>query len=215
VHRYTLSSHQVITPGDVNLMTAGSGIAHSERTGQKERTHPHSLFGLQCWLGLPSAKEEIAPAFKHHNITELPFEESDGVSLRVVAGEIHTIKSPVNTVSDTLFVDVTLNAGSTFLIPNNTEERAVHIVSGNVMIGDLTYNTAHMLILQPGKPITIKAQDAARVIILGGATLDGPRHLWWNFVSSSKDRIEQAKQDWLDGKFGKIPGDEEEFIPLP
>ena len=215
LHRDNLGSAQVITPGDVNLMVAGSGIAHSERTGQDVRKHPHTLFGLQIWLALPGDKQEIDPSFHHHTVDSLPIVEADGITMRIVTGKFHGVKSAVNTVSDNVFVDVQMQPGSTLSFPAEAEERAIHIVSGNITVGKQSYQDAHMLILQPGHPITIRADDSARVILLGGAALDGPRHLWWNFVSTSKERIEQAKQDWLNGRFAKIPGDEEEFIPLP
>lgn len=214
-HRDNLGSHQVIIPGDVNFMTAGKGIAHSERTGQKERSLPHSLFGIQCWLGLPTANEEIDPDFKHIGIKNLPHETADGVTMRMIAGSMHGISSPLKTVSTTLFADITIASGSKFSVPADTEERAIHIVSGNITIDNLSYRTAQMLILQPGHSVTLEANNDARIVVLGGDTLDGPRHVWWNFVSSSKDRIEQAKQDWLENKFALIPGDDKEFIPLP
>lgn len=215
VHRDNLGSHQVITPGDVNLMTAGSGITHSERTSEQDRLHQHALFGLQCWLGLPKEKEEIDPAFLHHSMNELPYEQADGLTMRVVAGQLHGVKSPVKTVSETLFVDIMLEKGAQLSIPADTEERAIHVVTGNITIGEVTYCTAHMVVLKPGHVVNVTAQNSARIIVMGGASLDGPRYLWWNFVSSSKDRIEQAKQDWLNGKFAPIPGDNDEYIPLP
>ncbi|MDQ2994764.1 MAG: pirin family protein [Pseudomonadota bacterium] len=215
VHRDNLGNQQLITPGDVNLMVAGRGIAHSERTGSEERQHPHTLFGLQIWLGLPSDQQEIAPAFTHYSHNTLSLISAEGVTLRVVAGEFQGICSPVDPVADALLVDVELQPNATILYPALTEERAIHIVSGQISIGYKTYDTAHMLILEPGHPVVIKAVTIAKIILLGGATLDGPRYLWWNFVSTSKERIEQAKQDWINGRFAKIPGDDQEFIPLP
>jgi len=215
VHRDNLGSHQLITPGDVNLMVAGHGIAHSERTGMEERQHPHTLFGLQIWLGLPGDKQEMAPSFTHYPRDTLGLIDAEGVSLRVVAGHFQGIQSVVATVADALLVDVELQPGATISYPAITEERAIHIVTGQVSIGHDTYDTAHMLILKPGHPVTISAKTAAHIILLGGATLDGPRYLWWNFVSTSQERIEQAKQDWVNGRFKKIPGDDQEFIPLP
>lgn len=215
VHRDNLGSHQLITPGDVNLMVAGSGIAHSERTGSEERQHPHTLFGLQIWLGLPGDKQEIAPAFSHYSKDALPKFHAEGVTLRVVAGDFQGIHSTVNTIADALLVDIELAPKATITYPATTEERAIHVVSGTIVIGHNTYATAHMLILKPGQTVEVMAETAAHIVFLGGAALDGPRYLWWNFVSNSKERIEQAKQDWLNGRFAKIPGDDKEFIPLP
>ncbi len=215
VHRDNLGSHQLIAPGDVNLMIAGSGIAHSERTGSEERQHPHSLFGLQIWLGLPGDKQEIAPSFTHYTRDTLPAVDAEGIKLRLVAGHFQGLQSKVATVADALLVDVQLQPGATINYPATTEERAIHIVTGQISLGHNIYDSAHMLIIKPGHSVVIKAQTAAHIVLLGGAALDGPRYLWWNFVSTSKERIEQAKQDWVNGRFAKIPGDEKEFIPLP
>lgn len=214
-HRDTLGSHQIITPGAVNLMTAGRGIAHSERTPQLERSHPHQLFGLQCWLALPIAKEEMAPSFSHYDPSMIPAAKESGVQFSVAAGEFHGVKSPVNAQIDALFVECQLEVGAVVKIPATMEERAVHVLSGEVVIDGHQYTNARMLILKPGCDITVKAVSNAHIIILGGPALEAPRYLWWNFVASHKDRIEQAKLDWQAGKFGKIPGDDKEFIPLP
>jgi len=215
VHRDNLGSHQVIMPGDVNLMVAGCGIAHSERTSVDVRQHPHVLFGLQIWLALPHAKEEMVPSFAHYPRNELKKDEADGAQIHVVAGNFHGLGSNVETVSDAMLVDVQLKEGASVVFSKEYEERAVHLVSGEIQLYGKTYSTPQMLVLKPNHDVTIQADTDAKIILLGGAALDGPRHVWWNFVSSSKDRIEQAKQDWLAGRFAKIPGDEDEYIPLP
>lgn len=215
IHRDTLGSHQLITPGDVNLMTAGHGIAHSERSPQEDRLHSQDFFGIQCWLALPLNKEEMDPTFKHHDKSQLPFFDDKDVHLRLVAGEWMGIKSPVNTYNDALFVECKLKVNANYSIPSIVEERAIHILSGEIKVDKVSYGNTRMLILKPSQEINVTATIDAHFIILGGTPLEQPRHLWWNFVASSQERIEQAKQDWKEGKFGKIPGDDKEFIPLP
>lgn len=215
-HRDTLGSHQVIVPGDVNLMTAGRGIAHSERTPQTERLHPQHYMGLQCWLALPLNKEEMEPSFTHYDKSIIPaVNEEKEVNLRVIAGEWKGLSSPVNTQIDTLFVECTLQANSQMNVPVTTEERAIYILSGEIEVDKVHFSGTKMLVLKPGLEVNISARSDARLIILGGSALEEPRYLWWNFVSSSKDRIEQGKIDWKEGRFGKIPGDDKEYIPLP
>lgn len=215
VHRDTLGSHQLIVPGDVNLMTAGHGIAHSERSPQEDRLHDQDFFGIQCWLALPLDKEEMDPTFKHHDKGQLPFVDDKDVHLRLVAGEWMGMKSPVNTQNDALFVECELKAKANYYISATAEERAIHILSGEIKVDNVNYGNTRMLILKPSQEIKVTATTDAHFIILGGTPLEQPRHLWWNFVASSNERIEQAKQDWKEGKFGKIPGDDKEFIPLP
>ena len=215
-HRDTLGSHQVIVPGDVNLMTAGRGIAHSERTPQQERLHPQHLFGIQCWLALPLNKEEMSPSFTHYDKTILPAnEDSKEIHLKVVAGEWMGLKSPVITQNDALFVECKLKDKSELSIPATIEERAIYILSGELIIDNVSYSNDRMLIIKTGSEIKIRAATDANIIVLGGSALEEPRYLWWNFVASSKERIEQGKLDWTEGKFVKIPGDDKEFIPLP
>ena len=215
-HRDTLGSHQIIRPGDVNLMTAGNKIAHSERTPQIERQSEHSLFGIQCWLALPLDKEEMNPTFNHYDKTDIPTHSDDKTfSLRVVAGMWDGLKSPVITHNDALFIECNLITDADMIIPKTIEERAVYILSGEIMLNNIHYSNTKMLILEPGQEIRVTAITPAHFIILGGSSLNEPRYLWWNFAASSKDRIEQAKLDWKSGKFGKIPGDDTEFIPLP
>ncbi len=201
LHRDTLGSDQIIEPGAVNLMTAGCGIAHSERTPPVDRAEPSAFFGIQSWLALPLEKEEMMPTFTHYDKSSIPILKEDGVRLQVVTGEWCGVKSPVVTQTDALFVECHLAPSTTLIIPTTLEERAVHILNGTVTIDHKQYHTTNMLILQPGQEIKIQAETAVHLIILGGSPLTEPRYLWWNFVASSKERIEQAKLDWQSGKF--------------
>ena len=215
LHRDSLGTTVAIRPGEVNLMTAGRGIVHSERTAPELRARGSGLHGVQCWLGLPVAQEEAEPGFVHHSAGDLPMVHDTDKVVRVVAGMIHGRRSKLVTASETLFADASLEAGAALPVDPDCEERAIYVTGGEIEIAGGSFTAGCMLVLRPGDPITVKAVSNARVIILGGAPLDGPRHLWWNFVSSRKERIEQARADWADGRFPKIPGDEIEFIPLP
>ncbi len=214
MHRDSLGSVAAITPGAVNWMSAGRGIAHSERTAPDRRVAGEPLHGLQCWVALPAAAEEGAPAFVHHGADTLPVASHEGKSVRVVAGKFLGLTSPVVTGWDTLFADVTLAAGARLPLDADTEERAVYLVSGEVEIAGDRFAPGKLLVFKPGDRITVTAASPARLAVVGGAAMDGPRHIWWNFVSSRRDRIEQAKADWKAGRFDAIPG-ETEFIPLP
>lgn len=216
LHRDSLGSVQAIQPGDVNWMTAGSGIVHSEHTAPETRQHASSLAGLQCWVALPRAQEECAPDFRHTGAAELPVEEAEGVSVRVIAGSFFGRRSPVATLSDLFYVDVQLQPGARLGIPADYTERAIYVVEGSLDLGrDGVFGAGQLLVLKPGKPVTIAAGAAGvRAMLLGGEPMDGPRYLTWNFVSSSAERIEQAKEDWREQRFAKVP-DETEFIPLP
>ena len=196
-------------------MTAGSGIVHSERTGLDIRDNPSSLFGIQSWMALPLDKEETDPEFTHADKAELPEFSDAGLSGRVIIGEFQGLVSPVMSPWETLYVDLNLKAGSSIEIPNAIEERALYVIGGRLEIAGVSYDPQQMLVLKPGDQVIVKALDDIKVMLLGGAAMDGPRHIWWNFVSSSKDRIEQAKEDWQNRKFPIVPGDEDEFIPLP
>jgi redox-sensitive bicupin YhaK (pirin superfamily) len=220
MHRDTLGSVQKITPGDVNWMTAGRGIAHSERTGDDMRARGHRLHGIQSWVGLPQADEEASPAFHHFARDQLPERDDKGVTLRLIAGEAFGLTSPTKVFSPIFYADARFAPGGALHYAAEHEERAFFVVEGEVQTGgDLhgveVHGTGAMLMLDKGEEVTLYADAPTRVMLLGGAPLDGPRHIWWNFVSSSKDRIERAKQEWTDGKFGLIPGDDKEFIPLP
>jgi len=213
-HKDSLGYDERILPGDVNVMTAGSGIVHSERTGQDVRQKPSNLFGIQSWLALPKSHEEDAPAFMHTGKEALPEMEYDGMKARVIMGNLWGKSAPVRTHTDTLYLDVALEEGATFELPAETEERAVYALSGEVEIAGIRHAPNQLLVFRPGDQIVVKALSQVRMMVLGGEVMDGPRHIWWNFVSSDKDRIEQAKEDWRNGKFAKVTGDDE-FIPLP
>ncbi|MCW8409414.1 pirin family protein [Legionella sp. PATHC035] len=214
-HRDTLGSHQIIVPGEVNLMTAGRGIAHSERSPQQDRFYPQHFFGIQCWLALPINKEETNPSFTHYDKSVIPAHHDKRMHFRVIAGEWMGLKSSVMTQTDALFVVCKLEAHSEWIIPSTVEERAIHLLSGKIIIDKIIYNAPQMLVLKPGAELKVVADSEVHMIVLGGAALEERRYVWWNFVSSSRERIEQAKMDWKEGKFGKIPGDEKEFVPLP
>jgi len=214
-HRDSLGTEMVIAPGDVNLMTAGRGIVHSERTPEELRGAPMSVSGLQTWLALPDGKEEIAPVFANTSMARLPEIDAEGVSGRVVIGEFSGLRSPVATASDTLYADLRLAAGAAVKIPADAEERAIYTLEGEVSIAGDVFPAERLLVFKPGEEIVVSSERGAHFMLFGGASLGSQRYIWWNFVSSSKERIEQAKQEWKTGRFDIVPGDEEEFIPLP
>ncbi|BCM18175.1 pirin family protein [Mesorhizobium sp. J8] len=214
-HRDSLGTEMVIAPGDVNLMTAGRGIVHSERTPEELRGAPMSVSGLQTWLALPDGKEEIAPVFANTSVARLPQIDTGGVSGRVVIGEFSGLRSPVATASDTLYADLRLAAGASVQIPADAEERAIYTLEGEVSIAGDVFPAERLLVFKPGEEIVVSSERGAHFMLFGGASLGSQRYIWWNFVSSSKERIEQAKQEWKTGRFDIVPGDEEEFIPLP
>jgi redox-sensitive bicupin YhaK (pirin superfamily) len=215
MHRDSLGTAIAIRPGEVNWMTAGRGIVHSERTAAERRASGGNLHGLQCWLALPAAQEETDPAFAHHGVDEFPVVRDGDKAVRVVVGSLYGARSAVVTASETVFADATLRAGAALPIDAHHEERSVYVVDGEIDIGGNRFAPGQLLVFRPGDPVTVKAVTDALVMIVGGAAMDGPRHLWWNFVSSRKERIEQAKAEWAAGHFAKVPGDEIEFIPLP
>jgi redox-sensitive bicupin YhaK (pirin superfamily) len=215
-HRDSLASEQVIRPGDVNWMTAGRGIVHSERTPDNLRGHPLLMSGLQTWLALPDDKEEIDPAFAHTEKSEMPVIEDAGIRGRVVIGSFEGLKSPVKVFSDTLYADINIQPGAKFPFAAAHEERAVYVLSGEVVIAGDRFAADQLLVFRPGDPITLEAgSDGCHLMLFGGAALNSKRYIWWNFVSSSKERIEKAKEEWRTGRFDIVPGDEEEFVPLP
>lgn len=214
-HRDSLGTEMVIEPGDVNLMTAGRGIVHSERTPEELRGSPMAMSGLQTWIALPEAQEEIAPSFANTARAALPVFAADGVSGRVVIGDFAGMRSPVKTMSDTLYVDVLLEAGAKIAIPPNAEERAIYVLEGDVEIAGDRFPPDRLLVFRPGDEIAIASTTGAHFMLFGGASLGSKRYIWWNFVSSSKERIEQAKEEWRTGRFDIVPGDDKEFIPLP
>lgn len=214
LHRDSLGTEQLIRPFEVNWMIAGSGIVHSERTPPELRRSGGSLSGIQCWVGLPRAGEEISASFRHHAAATLPVLDSDGVTLRLIAGSLYGQRSPVDTPSEMFYADVALRAGARLSLSTEYPERAVYVVHGQIDLDGQSIHAGQMAVLSSAQPATLRAGDDTRTMLLGGAPLDGPRYLWWNFVSSSKERIEQAKADWRNQRFGHVPGDHE-FIPLP
>ncbi|UVC14670.1 pirin family protein [Mesorhizobium onobrychidis] len=214
-HRDSLGTEMVIQPGDVNLMTAGRGIVHSERTPQELRGAPMSVSGLQTWLALPDDKEEVDPIFENTAAMRLPEIDAEGVSGRIVIGAFSGLRSPVGTASDTLYADLSLTSGASVKIPADAEERAVYTLEGEVSISGDRFAAERLLVFRPGDEIVVSSEGGAHFMLFGGASLGSKRYIWWNFVSSSKERIEQAKEEWKTGRFDIVPGDEEEFIPLP
>lgn len=215
VHRDSLGTEQLIKPGDVNWMTAGRGIVHSERTPPEYRAHGSRLHGLQSWVALPTDKEEVEPSFQHHSRDSLPQIEQEGVEMRLIAGSAYGELSPVTTLSKLFHLDVTMSAGSTFKLPPEYKERALYPINGPITVNDSECPAKCLAVLRSGDEVKIATDKGVRLMILGGDPLEGERFLWWNLVSSSKERIEIAKRDWADGRFPKVPGDEHEFIPLP
>jgi redox-sensitive bicupin YhaK (pirin superfamily) len=223
LHRDSLGSVQVILPGDLNWMNAGRGIVHSERTPAAARAAGATVHGLQLWVGLPRAHEESAPAFAHHEAATLPTLVQAGAEVRVLVGEAFGLRSPVATFSPVLYLDVQVPAGGAFDVPTDTSDqaRAVYVVSGELAAEGGAYGTAKMLVLAPGRPLLVESERGARFVLVGGAPFPEPRHLWWNFASSSETRLAEARHDWVarrgepEGPFPLVPGDETEFIPAP
>ena len=215
LHRDSLGSHQPIRPGDINWMTAGRGIVHSERTPREHRQNASQLHGLQLWVALPLAYEETAPSFHHHAGTTLPERDYGGVRLRVLAGTAYDLTSPVGVLSPLFYVDAVMAAGSELALPSGHEERAVYVVDGVLRCGAERAEVGRMLVFAQDAKVVLRAEAPTRIVLVGGAPLDGKRYIDWNFVSSSKERLEQAKRDWKEGRFPKVPGDDVDFIPLP
>jgi redox-sensitive bicupin YhaK (pirin superfamily) len=215
VHRDTLGSVQAIRPGDINWMVAGRGIAHSERTAPERRASGARLHGLQLWVALPTSHEEDAPSFHHHPASTIPTLDVDGATVRVLAGSAYGATSPVETCSPLFYVDAKLASGRRLDVPTEHAQRAMYVVEGRVACDGVVAESGRMLVFARDAKASIEASRDARVVFVGGAPLDGERHIWWNFVSSSLARIETAKADWKAGRFGVVPGDEVEFIPLP
>lgn len=212
-HRDSLGTFATIRPGQVNLMTAGSGIVHSERGLPSERVREKPIYGMQTWLALPDGKEEIAPAFEA--VTDLPLVEDGCASARVILGNLWGRTAPTTQHSPTIYAEITLAPGGTIPIDPEADERALMLIGGEASVDGLALGLYELAVLAPGKAMRLASETGARVMLLGGAPLDSPRHVWWNFVSSSRERINQAKDDWRAGRFATVPGDEDEFIPLP
>jgi hypothetical protein len=215
VHRDSLGSKQLIVPGDVNWMTAGKGIVHSERSDDVRVAPGGLMHGLQCWVGLPTKDEECGPTFAHYGTAEIPRVSREEGELRVVVGTAYGATSPVAVKSPTVFVDAKIVAGNTLDLPQGYEELAAYVVQGTVTCDTVAFRAGTMLVFRAGERPSVHADFESRVVIVGGASLDGERYLFWNFVSSSKVRLEHAKRDWKEGRFPKVPGDDIEFIPLP
>jgi redox-sensitive bicupin YhaK (pirin superfamily) len=220
-HRDSTGADQTIRPGELNWMVAGRGVSHSERTSAAARSGPNSLFGIQTWLALPGRHEDMAPMFEHHGKEALPVIEDSGVSVRLILGDAYGEKAPATMFSETFYADVALEAGSRLPMPDDHEDRGIYIVEGSISIAGQEYEASQMMVFRPGDRITVAAGDrGARLMILGGATLSGPRYIWWNFVASSRERIEEAKAEWRAENWGKgrfdLPVDDrDEHIPLP
>ena len=214
-HRDTLGSLQDIEPGDVNWMTSGRGIAHSERTPPDPRSHGHGLLGMQTWVALPRAHEETDPSFHHHAAASLPERTHGGARVRIVAGRGFGMESPVRVFAGTFNVALDLEADAELEIDADAVERSLYVLEGEAQLDGADIPARHLVLLERGATPRLRARTPLKAMLMGGEPLDGPRHVWWNFVSSSRERIEQAKRDWVAGGFGRIPGDEVEFIPLP
>jgi redox-sensitive bicupin YhaK (pirin superfamily) len=220
-HRDSLGTDAWIEPGAVNWMLAGQGITHSERQDGPGRANPHSLFGLQTWLALPRAHEDDPAAFSHTPAAALPLMEAEGKTVRLILGTAYGETAPVRLPFDVFYADATLQPGAAIPLPDNHEDRGAYILKGEVTVAGQTFPTGQMLVFRPGDRITLRAGDqGARVMLLGGETSDGPRHIWWNFVASSRERIDAAREawragDWAHGRFRLPPGDDAEHIPAP
>ena len=214
-HKDSLGFDQSIKPGELNWMTAGKGIVHSERSPVADRLINRQVFGTQSWVALPKHHEETAPSFEHVNQADLPILQDRKRNIRVIAGSIYGAKSPVKTHSDLFYADVILQAGGRLHLPTEYVERGIYVVQGSIEIAGDVFEAGRLLVFHPRDPIVISSPQGARFMMLGGEPMDGPRYIWWNFVASSKEKIEAAKDDWKSARFAIVPGDEKEFVPLP
>jgi len=214
MHRDSLGYTQPIRPGAVNLMTAGRGIVHSERTAPEERARGATLHGIQLWLALPAELQETTPAFTHYQRETIPMVETEGARISVIMGEAYGVRSPVEILSPTLYAEILFPGPAECSLPDAYQERAVYVVEGGITVDDCAITVGEMAVIRPGARAVIRADGHARAMVIGGAAYPEARTIWWNFVSTSSDRIEQAKQDWSNGRFAGVPG-ETEFIPLP
>ncbi|SEO90492.1 pirin family protein [Aquisalimonas asiatica] len=220
-HRDSLGTDQVIRPGALNWMVAGRGVTHSERTSVASREQASNLFGIQTWVALPEGQEEMVPIFEHHGQDRLPVIEDDGVRVQLLLGDAYGERAPATLYSEAFYADVQLAPGALFPLPDNHEDRGIYVIDGAITIAGQQFDRAQMMVFRPGDRITVAAgEQGARLMILGGATLGGPRYIWWNFVASSKERIEEAKRQWQAeqwgaGLFDLPPTDRDEHVPLP
>jgi redox-sensitive bicupin YhaK (pirin superfamily) len=214
-HRDSLGTALPIRPGALNLMSAGRGIVHSERETSEAKAKPRRMFGIQAWAALPRSHEEQAPTFAHHPETDLPRIEGEGKRIRLIMGEAYGQRSPAAFPHPSFYAEAVLAPGAVLPLDPDYDERAIYIASGEIDITGQSFSAGRLLTFKPGDRISIMATAQSRLMLLGGEPMDGPRHIWWNFVSSSQDRIRAAKADWQAGRFGIVPGDDAEFIPLP
>lgn len=220
-HRDSLGTDSWIEPGAVNWMVAGQGITHSERTDDATQTEPMPFFGIQTWVALPEAQEDAPARFEHAPAEALPVLEAEGKTVRVILGDAYGAHAPVETASEMFYVDAVLQAGAGLPLPDNHEDRGIYVVEGSVTVAGQEFEAEQMMVFRPGDALSVTAGPAgARLMLLGGATLNGPRYIWWNFVASSRERIDAAKEawraeDWQHGRFQLPPGDDQEFIALP
>ena len=212
-HRDSIGSFSTIHPGTANLMTAGAGIVHSERSPETERVGGPALYGMQTWLALPDGREELDPAFEA--ISALPLVEDDCVKAQVIMGELWGRRAPTTCYAETIYAEINLGPAGAIPIDAEADERAVMLVGGEANIDGLPLDLYALVLLKPGEAMTLRSDRGGKVMLMGGEAFKTHRYVWWNFVSSSRERINQAKDDWLEGRFPKVPGDEEEFIPLP
>ncbi|KUF11765.1 pirin family protein [Pseudoponticoccus marisrubri] len=220
-HRDSLGTDQWIEPGAVNWMVAGAGITHSERTDDATQTDPMPFFGIQTWVALPKDHEDRPAAFIHAGRDALPELEAEGKTVRLILGSAYGERAPVETPSEMFYADAVLAPGAALPLPDEHEDRGIYVVEGAIRVAGQRFEAGQMMVFRPGDRLSVQAEaEGARLMLLGGATLEGPRHIWWNFVASSKERIEEAKEawrreDWAHGRFSLPPGDDAEFIPLP
>lgn len=220
-HRDSLGTRQWIKPGDVNLMIAGQGITHSERTDGVALRGPQALHGIQSWVALPEHLEGSAPSFHHAGVHDAPLLNDGGAQVRVILGDLYGAKATVPTTSEMFYAEAMLEAGAALPLPDNQEDRAIYVLSGSVTVGGDRFEAGRLLVFHPKDALTVRAAEfGARLLLLGGATMNGPRHIWWNFVSSSREKIQEAKAqwrttDWENGLFHLPPDDDQEFVPLP
>ena len=212
-HRDSLGTFSTIHPGTVNLMTAGRGIVHSERSPGSERAGGPKLYGMQTWLALPDGQEEIDPAFEA--ISDLPVIEDGGAQARIIMGSLWGQRAPTTTYAETVYAEIGLQPGGAIPIAADADERAVMLVGGDAALDGQPLALYELNVLKPGEPMTLRSGRGGRAMLMGGEAFATRRYVWWNFVSSDRERIEQAKHDWRDGRFAKVPGDDTEFIPLP
>lgn len=221
MHRDSTGASQMIYPGEVNWMIAGHGVTHSERTSEETRKNPHSLHGVQTWVVLPDDAEETAAAFEHHKEQALPYFEDEGKQVRLILGSAYGEQAPVKTFSEMFYLDAVLQPGASIPLPDNHEDRGAYVIEGSVEVAGDVFEEGRMMVFRPGDHVSLKAgAKGARLMLLGGETMKGSHYIWWNFVASSKEKIEAAKEawregDWQDGRFQLPIDDTGEFIPLP